>query len=408
MKFYDTNALIELQEKIFDEYFCISSESLYELEEIKSSGKKDENTKYLTRQVSHMLLDNKDKYKVIHVDDLILSIVDEYNIPSTSDNLICACAKSIAKGGVDIEFVSYDVLCNLTARDIFGLNVSENINAVDLGDYKGFRTVCCTDDELSSVYSKDNCDNLFNCLINEYIIIENESNEFCDVLRWTGEKYASIWNKNIKTLAFGDKIKAKDVYQRMVIDSIINNQLTCISGHAGSGKTLLSLMTIMHLIETGKYDRVVIMFNPCTVRGAKELGYYGGTVLEKSLAQSIGHILTSKFGERFAVDNYIAQGKIKLLPMADCRGCEVTDTEILYITEAENTTADLMKICLSRVSTGAKVVIEGDFDQVDGKSFESNNGMKRAIDVLKGEKEFGYVQLQNVWRSRIAELVDKF
>ena len=94
--------------------------------------------------------------------------------------------------------------------------------------------------------------------------------------------------------------------------------------------------------------------------------------------------------------------------MSDCRGMEILDTEILWITEAENTTIDLMKICLSRVSSGAKVFIEGDFDQTDNKLFDCNNGMMRAIEVLAGEKEFGYVQLQNVWRSRIAELTDKF
>ena len=69
---------------------------------------------------------------------------------------------------------------------------------------------------------------------------------------------------------------------------------------------------------------------------------------------------------------------------------------------------DLIKLCLSRVSSGAKVFIEGDYlSQVDSNAFDgNNNGLKRMIDVFKGHEEFGYVQLQNVWRSKIAELCE--
>jgi len=105
----------------------------------------------------------------------------------------------------------------------------------------------------------------------------------------------------------------------------------------------------------------------------------------------------------------LQQDKIRLVSMADVRGMEVRDNEILYISEAQNTSIELLKLCLSRASSGCKIVIEGDYDsQVDSYLFEGNsNGFKRAIDVLQGESEFGYVHLPNVWRSKIAMLVDK-
>jgi predicted ribonuclease YlaK len=80
----------------------------------------------------------------------------------------------------------------------------------------------------------------------------------------------------------------------------------------------------------------------------------------------------------------------------------------MWITEAQNTSVDLIKLCLSRVSSGAKVIIEGDYtSQVDSNVFEDgNNGLKRVIDKFQGHEEFGYVQLQNVWRSKIAELCE--
>jgi len=94
--------------------------------------------------------------------------------------------------------------------------------------------------------------------------------------------------------------------------------------------------------------------------------------------------------------------------LADCRGMEIRDNEILYLTETQNTTVELIKLALSRVSSGAKVIIEGDYKtQVDSSIFEgSHNGLKRVIDVFKGNELFGYVELQNIWRSKIAQLAE--
>lgn len=406
-KFYDTNALLELQDIVFDDYFFISSKTLEEIENIKISSNKDADVKYKARHIANLLYDNRDKFGVIFNSNEITEMVYQSDLVESPDATITACAKYVNDDIENITFVTNDINCALIAEKIFRLNVEKATNNRSF-EYTGFKIVTPTDEELASVYSKDNCENIFNLKINEYAIINDDEGNFCDAVKWNGICYQNIFNKNLKTMAFGDKLKAKDIYQRLAIDSLVTNTMTCISGHAGSGKSLLSLMAAMYLIENGKYDRITILFNPCSVRGASQMGYYTGSVIEKALQGSIGHILTTKFGDKFAVDNYIAQGKIKLVPMADCRGMEITDNEILWITEAENTTIDLIKICLSRVSSGAKVFIEGDFDQTDNKMFDINNGMARAIQVLAGEKEFGYVQLQNVWRSRIAELTDKF
>ena len=401
-RFLDTNILLTDCSDICD--CVVSSKSIEELENIKTSSHKDNDIKYKARVAVRAIRELKPEIVVVQKSDY--DKIEELGLEITNDNLIIASAWRYSQEN-PIVFVTNDILCSLIAKTYFGLDVEE-LKSKNDDVYKGFRVVQPTDEELSQVYSKDNCENIFGCLVNEYVIINDSDGNFCDVVKWTGEKYANIFNKNIKTMAFGDKLKAKDVYQRMAIDSLVSNTITCISGKAGSGKSLLSLLVCMYLIENGKYDRLVILFNPCQVRGATNMGFYTGSVIEKAMQSNIGNILVTKFGDRFAIDKYIAQGKIKLVPMSDCRGMEILDTEILWITEAENTTIDLMKICLSRVSSGAKVFIEGDFDQTDNKLFDCNNGMMRAIEVLSGEKEFGYVQLQNVWRSRIAELTDKF
>ena len=401
-RFLDTNSILADCTDISN--VVISSKTLEELENIKISSHKDNDIKYKARVAVRAIREQKPEIIVVQKSDY--DKIEELGLEITNDNLIIASAWRYSQEN-SIVFVTQDILCSLIANTYFGLDVEE-LKLKNDDVYKGYRVVQPNDEELSQVYSKDNCENIFGCLVNEYVIINDNDGNFCDVVKWNGEKYANIFNKNVKTMAFGDKLKPKDIYQRMAIDSLISNTMTCISGKAGSGKSLLSLLVAMYLIETGKYDRLVVLFNPCQVRGATNLGFYTGNVIEKAMQSNIGNILVTKFGDRYAIDNYIAQGKIKLVPMSDCRGMEILDTEILWITEAENTTIDLMKICLSRVSSGAKVFIEGDFDQTDNKLFDCNNGMMRAIEVLSGEKEFGYVQLQNVWRSRIAELTDKF
>ena len=407
MKYYDTNALLELMDKAFENEFAISSKTIEELESIKVSQHKDSQIKYQARKVCHLLDEYYGEYKIKIMDIEHYTILEQFNLPVSNDNLIIAGCFLLNKIE-SIEFITNDIACRVTAREIFGLESNgTDINNSD-EDYKGFKEVDLSDSEMAQLY-QDLTINTYDNLINEYLVINDFEGVQKDVLKWNGEKYSPIFNKTVKTMSFGDKIKAKDIYQQMVFDSIFSNTITAISGHAGSGKSLLSLVSAMSLIENGKYDRLVILFNPSKAKGAEDMGFYSGSALDKAMQNSIGQILTTKFGDRFAVDVMLQQGKIKLVSMADARGMEINDNEILYITECQNTSAELLKLCLTRVSQGAKVIIEGDYDtQVDSYAFEGNkNGMKRAIEVLKGEDIFGFVELQNVWRSKIASLVDK-
>lgn len=405
-KFLDTCSILNCCDNIGN--VVISSKTIVELENIKVNANKDSEIKYKARRATRAIKEQCPDVCVVTDEDY--KWLTNQGLEITNDNLIIASAVRYHTSYEPIVFYTEDYLCKLIA-EVYGKLTVESLSSQIDNDkiaYTGFKEVFPTDEELASIYTKDSCENIFECLINEYAIIKDSDGEICDIVKWTGEKYVNLFNKTLKTVSLGEKIKPKDIYQRMAIDSLMTNTMTCISGKAGSGKSLLSLLAAMYLIENGKYDRLVVLFNPCQVRGATPMGYYAGSLIDKAMQSNIGQILITKFGDRFAIDNYIAQGKIKLIPMTDCRGSEILENEILWITEAENTTIDLMKICLSRVSSGAKVFIEGDFDQTDSKLFDVDNGMLRAIEVLSGEKEFGYIQLQNIWRSRIAELVDKF
>ena len=408
--FLDTNALLNLGENAFKERFIIAQKTLEEIENIKISSNKDNEIKYKARNIARLLDANENGYDVIAYSPEIKRIIDNHFLSETPDNIILASAY-YCNLNEPVLVCSDDLNCKFISRNIFGLTTKgiNEINLVkNLDEYTGYKDVTLSDEEMSYFYLHSN-ENIYGCLMNEYLIIRKSDGEVVDSLRWNGTEFKKVCNKTVKSTMFGDKIKPKDVYQSCVIDSIYNNTMTAISGKAGSGKSLLSLVTIMNLIETGKYDRVVIMFNPAKARGAFDMGFYSGDATEKAMQNSIGSILTTKFGDRFAVDMLIQQDKIRLVSMADVRGMEVRDNEILYISEVQNTSIELLKLCLSRASSECKIIIEGDYgSQVDSYLFDgTSNGMKRAIEVLKGEEEFGYIHLPNIWRSKIAALVDK-
>ena len=97
------------------------------------------------------------------------------------------------------------------------------------------------------------------------------------------------------------------------------------------------------------------------------------------------------------------------MPVADARGYDTTSMNAgVYIQEAQNLDRELMKLLLQRLGEDTICLIDGDDTaQVDLDAYAGmNNGIKRAVEVFKGQDFFGTVQLQKVRRSRIAEVAD--
>jgi predicted ribonuclease YlaK len=127
------------------------------------------------------------------------------------------------------------------------------------------------------------------------------------------------------------------------------------------------------------------------------------------LDSSIGNILVSKLGDRVYVERLIEDGTLLLLPFSDLRGFDTNGMKAcIYITEAQNLDKYLIKLALQRIGEDCSAIIEGDDQgQVDLSLYSgTNNGMKRAIEVFKGQDIFGTVQLKNIYRSKIAKIAD--
>lgn len=412
IKFYDTSSLLLKADSLFEEEekFAISSITLEELEHIKTAANKDADVKYAARKLTHILDTHMGEYDVEIFNEGMEKPIVKAGIYINNDAKILACALSYEKKlefGQHITFVTNDI-CLKHLASLFFKGV-ESVDE-DHDDYLGFKDVVLTDDEMTEFYTHQE-ENLYDLLVNEYLIIRNTDNEIVDRLCWTGDGYRHLDYANFSSKWFGDVKPIKgDVYQAFVADSLANNKITLVKGPAGSGKTYLSLGFLLHKLEKNKIDKIIIFCNTVATKDSAKLGYYPGTRDEKLLDSQIGNLLTSKFGGRMAVEQMIQQEQLILLPMSDVRGYDTSGMRAgVYISEAQNMSVNLMKLALQRIGEDGICIIDGDCKtQVDDIQFAgSNNGMKRASKVFRGEDIYGEITLQNIHRSQIGRIAER-
>lgn len=398
MRFYDTNALLELQEEILEEPFAISSVTLEELENIKTSKNKTEEVRYKARKIVHILDENVNKYNVVVYDDEIEQLITDIGIEVNNDNKICACAKSMCHDN-KIIFVTNDLCCRIIAENIFKLNVEKAVANDDI--YKGYKEIAMTEEEMAYFFSNMN-HNIYQLKINEYLIITNISKE--NVYKWNGEQHVLVTPTSFKSVNFGN-IKPLDTIQQCACDSIINNQITMLFGKAGSGKTLLPMAYANAMMDKGKYNNITFVYSYDTLNGAKDLGYEKGDHVTKLLNYgAIGGILSSKYGDMYEVEKKIDSGEINIIPTAYIRGISLKKS-IVIVTEAQNLDVYTLKTIIQRCENDCKLIIEGDMIEQKDTNI-TQIGMKRFSEVFGGNDCVGIVKLKSNYRSKISELAD--
>ena len=412
IKFYDTCSLLQLQEDAFQTEFWISNITLVELENIKNSSTKDEETKWRTRHLLHLMENNKEKVNIFIYGADWDEDIKENNLILNNDARIIISAIHLEHDiKKDVVFITSDLSCKYMAM-FMGLHTRFlNRNKVDI--YTGYKVKKLNEEELATFYSEafKNNENVFKLLTNEYLLLYTEKdNELVDKYKWAGDHYEKVDFVKIETKMFG-KVVAKDgdIYQQLALDSLCNNQITVLRGKPGSGKSYLALAYLVYLWEREKIDKIIIFCNTVAVRGAARLGYYPGSREEKLLDSQIGNFLISKFGSITEVEKMISEGDLMLLPTSDIRGFDTSGMHAgIYMTEAQNTSIDMMKLVLQRIGDDSVCVIEGDDQtQVDMNEYSgSNNGLRRLSQVFRGHDFYGEVTLNKIHRSKIAETAD--
>ena len=411
-KFYDTCTLLQLQEDVFatDEIFYISNITLSELENIKTSGTKDEEIRWKARKLLHLLENNKEKYNtIIYNTNTEDKIIEKFGLILNNDSRIIAQVYNLIDNNNEIEFHTADLACASVAVSIeiptvYTMDIIEE-------EYTGFKIITFeSESQLAFFYSHTLVENtnVYDLLDNEYLLIKFED-KIIDQYRYFKNSYYKIGFQKEESQMFG-KIIAKDVYQQIAMDSLANNQVTMLRGRAGSGKSYIAFGYMFSLLEQGKIDKIIVFCNTVATKGSARLGFYPGTRTEKLLDSQIGNLLVSKLGDRCAVERLIDEGKLILLPLSDLRGFDTTGMNAaVYISEAQNLDIELMRLALQRIGEDSVCIIDGDFcHQVDMSIYAgSANGMRRVSQIFRGNDCYGEVELQNIYRSKIAEIAEK-
>ena len=326
MKFIDTNGLLVLQNRLLDEQFVISSKSLEELEHIKVSANKDQDIKYKARQVVRLLEENEGKYQVVIPDNETFEIIKDFQLEINPDNIIMACAYQYSQSN-DIIFYTNDICCKLIAKNRFGLSVGEIKNKTC--DYKGYKTISIDDTEMAYLYQNLKS-NIYDLLINQYLIVQNQQNEVIDKLIWNGEIHKPISYKQINN-DFSGKIKPRNIQQELAFDLLQNKNTTIkiLTGVYGSGKDYLMTSTAIDLIRQKRYEKIMWVRNNIEVKNSKPIGFLPNGMKDKLLPFAMP--MADHVGGKDGLELLIGQGKVEIEHLGFIRGRNIENTIICVV-----------------------------------------------------------------------------
>ena len=204
----------------------------------------------------------------------------------------------------------------------------------------------------------------------------------------------------------GKQVKCKTLGQKQYVDAIKANTATFAVGPAGTGKTYLAIAMAVVAMKNKEIERIILT-RPAVEAGEK-LGFLPG-----DLAQKVDPYLRPLYDalhEMLGIDAYqrlVERGAVEVAPLAYMRGRTLNDAFII-LDEAQNTTSEQMKMFLTRMGMGSKMVITGDVTQID-LPLGKKSGLVEALEVLKGVDDIGIVRLshRDVVRHELVQAIVK-
>ena len=205
------------------------------------------------------------------------------------------------------------------------------------------------------------------------------------------EQLVNQWGKDVVCItAKGKPIKAKTVGQQTYMKAILNNTVTIGVGPAGTGKTYLAVAAAVAAFRERSVNRIILT-RPA-VEAGERLGFLPGDLQNKvdPYLRPLYDALYDMLGAE-TFQKYQERGSIEVAPLAYMRGRTLDDSFII-LDEAQNTTREQMKMFLTRLGFGSKIVITGDATQIDLPE-DKVSGLKDAIRVLDGVKDIAICSL---------------
>ena len=188
----------------------------------------------------------------------------------------------------------------------------------------------------------------------------------------------------------GRQVKCKTLGQKKYVDAIKKNTLSFGIGPAGTGKTYLAVAMAVVALKNKDIERIILT-RPAVEAGEK-LGFLPGDLQQK--VDPYLRPLHDAINEMMGMEAYqrlLERGAVEVAPLAYMRGRTLNDAFII-LDEAQNTTSEQMKMFLTRMGQGSKMVVTGDVTQIDLPG-RSKSGLVEALEVLKDVDDIGIVTL---------------
>ena len=225
------------------------------------------------------------------------------------------------------------------------------------------------------------------------------------------EKIGELSDDVVCITAKGKPIKAKTIGQKEYVRAINNNTVTIAVGPAGTGKTYLAVACAVTAFRAKQINRIILT-RPA-VEAGERLGFLPGDLQSKvdPYLRPLYDALFDMLGPE-TYSKYLERGNIEVAPLAYMRGRTLDDSFII-LDEAQNTSREQMKMFLTRLGFGSKVVITGDVTQIDLPT-DKVSGLKEAVKVLGGVEDIAIHRLtgadvvRHVLVQKIIEAYDKY
>ena len=286
-------------------------------------------------------------------------------------------------------------------EDAFGVRITNRNNELKVsGDEEAADKGCRAIEALLSLSAKGE------------EIDEQKVRYLIDLVRAGKEEQVTKMAKDVVCVtAKGRPVKAKTIGQQTYLKAISKNTITIGVGPAGTGKTYLAVAQAVAAFRAKEVNRIILT-RPA-VEAGERLGFLPGDLQSKvdPYLRPLYDALFDMLGAE-TYQKYLERGNIEVAPLAYMRGRTLDDSFII-LDEAQNTSREQMKMFLTRMGFGSKVVITGDITQIDLPG-DKPSGLKEAMKVLKGVEGVSICQLgkadvvRHVMVQRIIEAYARF
>lgn len=388
----DTNVLLNdvsiLKEEVVIPY-CV----IRELDDLKTRGGE---VGYQSRRATRAIMDNIDNIKLIK---------DTKHNQYTDDIIIDLAVKN------DLTILTRDLNMLLKAK-------SENINCIEHHKddkqisnlYNGTKEIICTPKEINSFYHKNK--------------ISKKCDYYNQVVTLTdGDKnaYGLSKGKHIEKLDLTHTpydLNPRGIEQKVALSLAMDKDILLLTftGTFGSSKTILSLASALEQVESGDYDKLLLIKPPISLDRQMEVGFKPGTLEEKyihvmsSITSNLDVLIEKNkrsTGKQHLM-GLIEQGVVEIISLEDIMGSSYSNS-IILLDEGQLLDVDTMRAVVSRVGENSKLIITGDMKQKASNNISTDkSGLFHLIESMKDATTTAHMTLKGQYRSKLAEELNKY